>query len=1068
MDAATRGVESAVVDRDRSEEKGATTGGVAVSLFDHSVESFFSAMNSISALCGAPVDSGFDPSEIERFSSMITFLKEWRNFTYDPKVVRFARDNQTTQTRDVSGEITLPQYSSVAVPELIRLFCGSDFVFHAGGHVSALDWCPRIQDKPDTNISCEYLAVAAHPPSSTHHKIGSPLVGRGAIQIWCLLNLNEIVKPYSTVPKSGARPKKEQVGDVEQDTINTMKVLTTPRPRGRPRKRPIQNPSSGEGGSSLPRPRGRPPKRPILAFDDSKEPPLKRPRGRPRKYPTSIIDDVSSKVEYSLCNKLQAVCVEDSILPLSVDSSEVASGFHALADINCEKSTQKRPKGRPRKKSHSGRKHTSVIRSTSNDCSINQIENVNEAVLSLRVASSDALLARPDGIDATCKEELTQRRGRGRPRKKPLSSGDSSLIASGVKAEKAMGMLPTSSGHGALTENSLLDQCQTGHASAAEVFEGSTRRTLFIKPGENRSTKEETMEYNSRTINEDGFQDKTLLGVSENELPVEIISVSSQIAAPVISLTNDDKLIACTQKPRIKEKEIEASCKNSGYPASSANDADNKFSMEVVPTPDNDCKLLSNEVSQDLPNQINMSSSIPKDIASPRIVLCLGHNGRVAWDVKWRPCQGNSLAGKTHMGYLAVLLGNGILEVWEVPLPGMVQYLYSYAQSEGTDPRFVKLEPIFRSSTVKCGDRQSIPLAVEWSSSLPHDLLLAGCHDGVVALWKFSSHSSSQESKPLVCFTADSVPIRALSWVPYGSDGENPNLFVTAGHEGVKFWDVRDPFRPLWDLNPAQRAVLSLDWIKDLRCLVISFDDGTMRILSLPKAANDIPVTGSPFAGTKCQGLHGFTCSAFAIWSVQVSQTTGVVAYCSADGSVVRFQLRANYVKDPNRNRVPYFLCGSLTEEGHVLNINSSLPNIPLRNVPVSLKKVPGHGYLFDAGRPKEANSTDLGDNRAMVKKFNNSQAPPVKRSNSKLRKSGKNESEFINDAKEQEKTSRNFEEGCFQEYDVLPPKIVAMQRVRWNMNKGSERWLCFGGAAGIIRCQKIPLSTYYNNRKLT
>nr|CAD1817139.1 unnamed protein product [Ananas comosus var. bracteatus] len=168
----------------------------------------------------------------------------------------------------------------------------------------------------------------------------------------------------------------------------------------------------------------------------------------------------------------------------------------------------------------------------------------------------------------------------------------------------------------------------------------------------------------------------------------------------------------------------------------------------------------------------------------------------------------------------------------------------------------------------------------------------------------------------------------------------------------------RDPFLPLWDLNPAQRPVLSLDWIKDLRtvnfinlpfrCLVISLDDGTMRILSLTKAANDVPVTGGPFAGPKYQGLHGFTCSAFAIWSVQVSQTT---------------------------------------EEGHVLNINSSLPNIPLRNVPVSLKKVPGPGYLFDAGRPKEANSTDLGDNRAMVKKLNNSQAPPVESSNSKLRK---------------------------------------------------------------------------------
>lgn len=41
-------------------------------------------------------------------------------------------------------------------------------------------------------------------------------------------------------------------------------------------------------------------------------------------------------------------------------------------------------------------------------------------------------------------------------------------------------------------------------------------------------------------------------------------------------------------------------------------------------------------------------------------------------------------------------------------------------------------------------------------------------------------------------------------------------------------------------------------------------------------------------------------------------------------------------------------------------------------------------------------------------------------------------------------------------EIDIFPPKIVAMHRIRWNMNKGSERWLCSGGAAGIVRCQEI------------
>lgn len=42
------------------------------------------------------------------------------------------------------------------------------------------------------------------------------------------------------------------------------------------------------------------------------------------------------------------------------------------------------------------------------------------------------------------------------------------------------------------------------------------------------------------------------------------------------------------------------------------------------------------------------------------------------------------------------------------------------------------------------------------------------------------------------------------------------------------------------------------------------------------------------------------------------------------------------------------------------------------------------------------------------------------------------------------------------QDFLAFPPKIVAMHRVRWNTNRGSERWLCSGGAAGIIRCQVI------------
>lgn len=57
------------------------------------------------------------------------------------------------------------------------------------------------------------------------------------------------------------------------------------------------------------------------------------------------------------------------------------------------------------------------------------------------------------------------------------------------------------------------------------------------------------------------------------------------------------------------------------------------------------------------------SCLISKDVALPRVALCLAHNGKVAWDVKWRPSSACDSKCKHRMGYLAVLLGNGSLEV---------------------------------------------------------------------------------------------------------------------------------------------------------------------------------------------------------------------------------------------------------------------------------------------------------------------------------------------------------------------------------------------------------------------
>ena len=74
--------------------------------------------------------------------------------------------------------------------------------------------------------------------------------------------------------------------------------------------------------------------------------------------------------------------------------------------------------------------------------------------------------------------------------------------------------------------------------------------------------------------------------------------------------------------------------------------------------------LLCNNVSENAgldPSSIEFS--IPESVALPRVVLCLAHNGKVAWDLKWKPTNACDAKCKHRMGYLAVLLGNGSLEV---------------------------------------------------------------------------------------------------------------------------------------------------------------------------------------------------------------------------------------------------------------------------------------------------------------------------------------------------------------------------------------------------------------------
>lgn len=1176
--------------------------GIEVCLFDESPEDFSRAVRAISELAGGELEPSFADAEVERLASSITFLREWRHFSYEPKGVSFTSGTGSTSSRDDAHEITLPQFSSASVPQVTHLEDGrcnntdsSDFILFAGGNVWSLDWCPRLCDKPCTPVNCEYLAVAAHPPGSSYHKLGMPLTGRGIIQVWCLVAPFEEADPRKAMVaynKSNRRGRPRKILD-ENNPIQSSSIPRKPlgrprkikstttdehaepspkRPRGRPRKYPLpvakvvdSTKNSGTQDSSFMDPlatstvvpgdlalscvvrtvksaeltpregRGQTRKTPtnkkkcppgIESKEDMStalicmEP--KKKRGRPRKYPAQSSSKHVSGTDTELARETMCLPVTvgcnlghtgdaQSNSNLSVVTGDTALSVLSSSSKICEKKAKGR--GRPKKEAISGSLSCSVVSGVESQsggtistdpavsvenslpyghsnlgstpselCSISLLRcdgNVHTAH-----ASEDSLL--PMHIAPKSNgEESSGRLGRGRRRRKPLSSKNGSLLASGTESPKADTIMNNSDKPMALAKcDGEVSLCNANcKEKSIAKCRGRDRSKLVStkcncsntgeeqknqrtpKPNDNvfsvENCKKELLVYTRRSVR------RTTKRPSPNKsyslalsCEVQKVKKSSTSIMPKshLSSVEDPKLLDSSiigdmvnEACLVGSKSGVVSCEVVGMnDSSTANQVVHVIAevkdTEVAPFKDsskNDNMMTCTENSN--------FSPIPKGIHLPRVVLCLAHNGKVAWDIKWKPPLPNQSEQKSRLGFLAILLGNGSLEVWEVPSPSMIQKIYFSSSVEGTDPRFLKLQPVFRCAKVKCGNRQSIPLTVDWSPS-PHDMILAGCHDGTVALWNFSADLPSQDSKPFMCVTAESAPIRALSWAPYASE-ENTHTFVTAGEDGLKFWDLRDPYRPLWELTTAPRAVLSLHWLKDARGIVISLEDGTLKFLSLPRIASDVPVTGRPFSGTKTQGVSTYQLSEYLIWNVHVSEITGYAAYCGADGTAVRFQLTSRFwEKEPGRNRVPYFLCGSLAEEGTVIKIGGTLQSSPLSNVPLVAKKGPksfqnvDQAHHIEKEKLQNLTNSGLGD-------------PELREGQPDRPDEGRETNALVlADPLMQENygiCNGSVDESP-EDFEVFPPKAVALHRLRWNMNKGSEKWLCYGGAAGIIRCQRI------------
>lgn len=138
-------------------------------------------------------------------------------------------------------------------------------------------------------------------------------------------------------------------------------------------------------------------------------------------------------------------------------------------------------------------------------------------------------------------------------------------------------------------------------------------------------------------------------------------------------------------------------------------------------------------------------------------------------------------------------------------------------------------------------------------------------------------------------------------------------------------------------------------------------------------------------------------------------------------------QPTARSLNDPSRNRVPHYPCGSILEEEPAVVIASPLPNSPFQTKSPDMKRA---RVKEQEKRTKEPSISQL--------------------------TAGQETSSFSSEHVRVE----NGRDERSEEMEILPPKIVAMQRVRWNVNKGGEKWLCYGGTAGLVRCQELDFSS--------
>ncbi|KAJ8444276.1 hypothetical protein Cgig2_024602 [Carnegiea gigantea] len=167
--------------------------------------------------------------------------------------------------------------------------------------------------------------------------------------------------------------------------------------------------------------------------------------------------------------------------------------------------------------------------------------------------------------------------------------------------------------------------------------------------------------------------------------------------------------------------------------------------------------------------------------------------------------------------------------------------------------------------------------------------------------------------------------------------------------------------------------------------------------------------------------------------------------------------------KDPLRSRVPHFLCGSFVDEKSVIAVNTDLPTCPHRmkksatewaNMPRLARSVASG--LNQAKRVKRGWRKTKKQMKFLVRDTNEAQTCSPRRKGKASKLEMANNDQALTSIDENGGTMNgepDVKDEVDGELEDPPSKIVTMYKVRWNTNHGSERRVCYGGAAGIVRC---------------